>query len=72
MSANNYSVCPKCGGTDGECLSCGHHHEAERTLREDWEIGIWKGKFHISYGATCSKCGFEFGYVREEDPIDQS
>lgn len=36
------------------------------SLREDWDLGIHKGKFYVSYGASCSTCGFEFRYKHEE------
>lgn len=33
------------------------------TLREDYEIGIAKdGSFSVSYGASCTSCGFNFTY----------
>jgi hypothetical protein len=32
------------------------------TLREDYEIGIWLGKFEVYYSASCSKCDFEYSY----------
>ena len=31
----------------------------KETLREDYEIGIWKGSFWVKYEAYCDKCGFE-------------
>ncbi len=52
MGADNWTDCPKCG-TVGE-------------LREDYEIGIYKGKFSVSYGAICEACNFEFPYKHEQ------
>lgn len=34
----------------------------EETLREDYEIGIHKGKFSVSYRAGCKVCGFVFEF----------
>ena len=30
------------------------------TLREDYEIGIVDGEFHVSYRASCGICNFSF------------
>jgi hypothetical protein len=39
--------------------------EFTSTLREDYEIGIYSGSFHVNYRAGCSTCGFSFEYKRE-------
>lgn len=38
----------------------------KETLREDWEIGIYKGKFTVDYGASCSVCGWSKYFKHEE------
>ena len=38
----------------------------EHTLREDYEIGIRKGEFHISYGAYCEECSFFYKFEHKE------
>ena len=40
--------------------------EPGRTLREDWEIGIWKGKFFVSYSASCEECGFSHEFEHKQ------
>ena len=40
--------------------------EELHTLREDWEIGIWKGEFRISYGASCKECGFSHSFEHKQ------
>lgn len=37
------------------------------SLREDYELGILKGKFEIDYYASCAVCGFEFQYKHKEE-----
>lgn len=37
------------------------------TLREDYEIGIFKGKFSVDYSARCSVCGFKKSFKHEEE-----
>ncbi len=37
------------------------------SLREDWEIYTdEQGRFAVSYGCSCEKCGFEFSYQHKE------
>lgn len=36
------------------------------TLREDYEIGIWDGQFGAYYSASCSVCGFSYGFEHVE------
>lgn len=36
----------------------------EDTLREDYEIGIYNGKFYIRYEGACSQCSFFYVYKR--------
>ena len=40
--------------------------EEETMLREDWELGIWKGEFCIHYSASCEKCGFSHKFEHKE------
>lgn len=47
-------------------------YEPEITLREDYEIGIYNGKFRVSYRAHCSVCGFTYKYSFEADPVQQA
>ena len=51
MSADNWGVCPKCGTSEQEGEETG-------TLREDYEIGVYKGEFVIDYRGECRDCGF--------------
>lgn len=37
-----------------------------RTFREDYEIGIWEGKFFIGYFGKCRECGLEKSFKHEE------
>jgi len=37
------------------------------TLREDFEVGIYNGKFSVSYGARCTDCDFTFKHSHEEE-----
>lgn len=61
MSADNWTLCPKCG----------------KDLREDYQIGIYEDKYEVEYFATCEGdtsvprkdrigCGFKFKDRREE------
>lgn len=36
------------------------------TLREDWELGIWKGEFSVHYSASCEECGFSHKFEHKE------
>jgi len=40
--------------------------ELEHTLAEYWELGIWKGKFEVSYRASCGTCGFSHKFEHNE------
>lgn len=92
MSADNWTVCPKCGtenegaeerererrkalyGTipmeEWEALNKKPlpQDEPEDTLREDYEIGIWDGKFFAKYSGYCTNddCDFQFEFNHEE------
>jgi hypothetical protein len=33
-----------------------------KTVREDFEIGIYDGEFEVDYSSSCSKCDFAFTY----------
>jgi hypothetical protein len=37
--------------------------ELPNTLREDYEIGIYKGVFECSYTAFCEACGFHYEFT---------
>lgn len=40
---------------------------AGATLREDWEIyGVTSGTLVVSYGCSCSVCGFSFDFRDEK------
>jgi rubredoxin len=32
------------------------------TLREDYEIGIYQGRFNVNYRGSCEVCGFTYNY----------
>ena len=36
--------------------------EPGETLREDYQVGIRKGRFRVDYCASCTNCGFRFAY----------
>jgi len=38
----------------------------QETLRESWDIGIWEGKFDVSYCATCLECGLTHKFEHAE------
>lgn len=38
----------------------------EDTLREDYEIGIYKGEFFVSYTGSCSVCKFSHSFKHKE------
>lgn len=92
MSADRWSVCPKCKRNaedlQEEKLRLAEQsygkvdrneylrllREADRdevldeTLRQDWEIRIDEEEtFSISFGCSCSVCGFEFSYSHAQD-----
>lgn len=42
----------------------------EQNLREDYEVGTDKdGKFYVSYGCSCDKCGFSFEFNHKQNLI---
>ena len=51
MSADNWAECPKCG--EGNDV---YRHSLP--FREDYEIGVYDGKFKIYYRGRCECCGF--------------
>lgn len=90
MSADNWTVCPKCGKSakdeqlariDAASAAYGKVSAAEyerlrveaakplpeevETLREDYDIGIYRGKFSVDYRASCDACGFEHSFKHE-------
>jgi hypothetical protein len=61
MSADNWGKCPQCG--------------REENLREDYEQGMYSGKYTVDYHAECGYensegCGYRFHYKVEIDPMD--
>lgn len=46
--------------------------DLDETLREDWEIGLWKNRktgiqeFYASFSASCEVCGFSHKFKHEE------
>lgn len=40
--------------------------ERDETLREDYEIGIYKGEFSVSYSASCSVCKFSHSFKHKK------
>lgn len=93
MSADNWTVCPKCvanrvkdvenaqsiidsgyGAVSEQVykdaltlLNLNHKYVQPKTLREDWEIGIFDGQFEYSYRASCRACDFRFNRSEEEE-----
>ncbi len=93
MSADNWALCPSCGGKDNLTTSAlevqvglaygkvsayeysqllklleverATRKEPERTLREDYEIGIWDGRLHVAYSGCCQKCGYSCEFKRD-------
>ena len=44
--------------------------EIERTLREDYELGISEdGQFYVNYRSSCKVCGFHYDYKIEKDVL---
>jgi hypothetical protein len=41
------------------------------TLREDYEIGIYKGQFRINYGASCEVCRFSYSYKYKDEDLTE-
>ncbi len=39
------------------CAQAAKKPELEESLREDYEIGVWNGKFEVSYHGMCQRCG---------------
>lgn len=89
MSADRWTICPKCKSkrditikalrekaaniygkvTQEEFLSQmadisnKQSEEQEKTLREDWEIGMDKfGSFMLDYRASCNCCNYKYSY----------
>lgn len=58
MSADNWYYCPQCQptGRGGELL------------REDYEIGFYRGEFRVDYLASCERCGFKYKYSITQQP----
>lgn len=60
MSADNWGECPKCGE--------GIRRMYRPTpFREDYEIGIYKGKFFIDYRGHCQSCNYLKEFKHNEE-----
>lgn len=57
MSADNWTVCPKCGAD-------------RETMREDYDIGIESDEFEVDFRASCVQrlggCGFSYSFKWQE------
>ena len=40
--------------------------KGNENLREDYEIGILRGKFYVVYKAQCDRCGFRYSFEFDE------
>lgn len=63
MSADSWSVCPKCKSAEGN---------RECSLREDWEIYLDGSTLSIDYCCHCQSCDFIFTYTKSVDVLDSS
>lgn len=65
MSADSFSVCPRCAERLAKIDPFGG---VEETLREYYEFYIdpKTGKFSANYDASCDECEFEFSFNHEE------
>jgi hypothetical protein len=60
MSADNWTICPKCCAADPAKELLG---DPEPTMREDWDIGMGRdGRFEVVYGCACEVCGWRWTY----------
>jgi len=79
MSADNWTSCPRCKKTRDEERNKAYGNMSEQeylalikltplvpTFREDYEIGIRKGRFQINYHGRCSRCGLEKRFEIDE------
>ncbi len=77
MSADRWTECPACKKEQAEKLekmTAAEYIALERkgrtpereTFREDYEIGLHKGKFQINYHGECQRCGFKHTFKHEE------
>lgn len=87
MSADNWGICPRCflamqnkkTDTYGKMPEKEYLKllEAEKkimtcTLREDYEARTDRhGRFYLSYGCSCSECGFSYKYKHDEQVVVQ-
>jgi hypothetical protein len=85
MSADRWSECPGCCKNYKNKLDEAYGKVSKKeyqklilsdydeySLREDYEIGISKGKFYVNYRGECEQCGFEFNYnYKEKINIDE-
>lgn len=56
MSADSYANCPSCGRPD--------------VFREDYDIGMCRGEFEVSYRGECGKCGFVYKFsTKDLEPV---
>ena len=51
-------------------LASRKRNESKQTLREDYEIGIYKGEFDVTYSASCDVCGFVFTFKHKASPFE--
>lgn len=62
MSADNWTLCPKCQkGEDDDHVNT--------LLSEDYEIGILNGEFFVIYSGECQECGFSFKFRHTENVV---
>ncbi len=79
MSADRWSICPKCLQKHDDALEAAYgkvsptvyagmcSQELDTNMREDWELGTdEEGKFSINYSCYCRSCGFKFEHKHEE------
>jgi hypothetical protein len=61
VSADRWSLCPRCRRNAGDLF------DDEHDLREDWSIGLGPdGEFYVWYECRCRACGFGFTFERKE------
>jgi hypothetical protein len=67
MSADNWTVCPRCVAKDP---FINQRNMEAQTLREDYEFYMTSdGHFTASYRAHCKSCGFSHTLEHEEDVV---
>lgn len=90
MSADNWTICPRCSEKEEARvkqlrLKAGESYgkvtpdeylklleeankpvKCEDTLREDYDIGVHKGVFTVSYRCSCEVCGLSYNFDFEK------